>query len=132
MKNYINLRLNTMTFSLFLLFILSGAHASFAQVKLPLNGVYKVVEGSTIEEFDITDEKILAKTGGEIVEKFFVVGKEEEYYILEKVKLHVETVDLNEKRDRFLLKVKVTPLENKQNLLTIFYPNDFVQEIKIN
>lgn len=124
--------------SLLILFTVSAnaqteKHSSIQsrELLMPLSGTYKVVSGSTIEEFEITGNKIAAKEKGEIVEKFFVWYKDGDDYIVEKVDVNTEQVDFSENKDRFLLRIKIQELEKSKKLLSIDFPHGVKQEIVI-
>lgn len=119
-----------------LIFIILFFSNLFSQEKteksaLPLKGKYEVVSGSSINTFDVSDEVILAIENGTVVEKFIFWGKEEDFFVLEKVAVDFDLSKKNESRDRMLLQVKLEKTLPEIFMLTIYFPYGAIQEIKL-
>lgn len=102
---------------------------TFAQIEAPLIGTYTVIEGSPIETFIISSDRVDATVDSQVVERFFFYEKEDETYILEKVKPEVTAIDLSVVKDRKLVKVNLTYLDSGEIQLNIDFPNGKEQEL---
>lgn len=122
MKNYYKLLLTGAMF-FFLNF-------SFGQIDTSLQGKYRVISGAPIEHIEISDEKVEAYIGNDLVEKFFYFDKYDNHYVFEIVALDVESIEpASVEKDRKLMQVELNQLEDSKFLLKIRHPHGVLQEI---
>lgn len=112
-----------------LVLALMSFEKSYAQIETNLIGEYTAVSGTEIETIEIFKDKVEAKIGGEVVEKYFFYKKEGETYILEYVKPDVESVDFSEKKDRHLVKVQLQETDTNTISFDFILPNGAKKKI---
>jgi hypothetical protein len=111
------------------LLLLVSPFVSTAQIEAPLIGTFNVIDGSPIETFIISSDKVEAIIDSEVVEKFFFYEKEGYTYTLEKVNPEVTSIDLSITKDRKLISFSYTQLTPENIRLNIIFPNGKEQEL---
>ncbi|WP_299207103.1 hypothetical protein [Brumimicrobium sp.] len=102
---------------------------SAGQIETSLVGEYTVSNGGPVDRFVISSEKVEAFANTELAEKYFFYAQEEQTYILEQVKLNVESIDPTINKDRKLIRVNLTELSPGVMQVDIHRPNGTTQEL---
>src|SRR5690554_5342408 len=106
--------------------LLLFSNKAYSQIETGLRGAYTVLSGSPVE---VIDNKVEAKMGGDVVERYFFFEKENETYILEFVKLDAEFVDPSIAKDRKLIRVNLEEIEENKYSLNLLMFNGKEQDI---
>ena len=112
-----------------LIFTLLSLEKASTQIESSLIGKYTAISGTEVETIEIFKDKVEAKIGGEVVEKYFFYKKEGDAYILQFVKVDVESIDFTENLDRKLVKVQVQETDDNNFVLNFVLPNGTAKEI---
>ncbi|HLW38766.1 MAG TPA: hypothetical protein VKX31_00150 [Brumimicrobium sp.] len=109
--------------------LLLFSNKAYSQIETGLRGAYTVLSGSPVEVIEVFDNKVEAKMGGDVVERYFFFEKENETYILEFVKLDAEFVDPSIAKDRKLIRVNLEEIEENKYSLNLLMFNGKEQDI---
>lgn len=108
---------------------------SFSQIDASIMGTYKVEmpeSSSATRTMKITSNKVTVFEGRKLVEKYFLYEKKgKDDYVIQKVELTVNTIDINEKVDRSLYTIHIQHLPQHQLKLEIKHPNGKKQLLTI-
>lgn len=87
---------------------------------------------SSVIKYKIMKNQVTVYNNGKLAEKYFLYQKDgANDYTLQRVKLDVNSIDINKKEDRKLYKVNIVRLAGNKLKLRIILPNKKQQEITI-
>ncbi len=113
-------------------FIFFIGSITFSQVNLPISGIYRAPAGADFDRLEATDQKITTYKGTSIVGTFFAIEKANDIYILEVARPGTPSFDPDPERDKKLMKVRVSYLDEKECRLSVTWPDGTKQELTLS